>query len=150
MSTYLHLPMAGIHPVALGLLPLPSVKWSKPHLHSSLHPGQHIPASSTGKSQNEPFDGRQWVSKQHVTRRRAHREISSARHTRAAPVRGTTEDDENEDPFSELFLPSQKWNCAASACPLPSWSSAAFHESFYCGKGAEGSRNNTKLCSSHL
>lgn len=43
--------------------------------------------------------------------RRAHTEVSSTRHVRAA---GTAEE-ENKDPSSEFYLPSQKWNCAGSA-----------------------------------
>lgn len=43
--------------------------------------------------------------------RRALTEVSSPRHVRAA---GTAEE-ENKDPFSEFYRPSQKWNCAGSA-----------------------------------
>lgn len=43
--------------------------------------------------------------------RRALTEVRSTRHVRVA---GTAEE-ENKDPFSESYLPSQKWNCAGSA-----------------------------------
>lgn len=61
MSVYLQLPLA------VGWLPLPPIEWSKPHPRSSVRPGHSVPASSTATSQNEPFDGWQRVSKQHVT-----------------------------------------------------------------------------------
>lgn len=60
MNQYLHLLLVGIHPGALGSLPLPQFQ-------SSLHFHQRFPAWSTAKCQNEPFSCWQRVLKQHVT-----------------------------------------------------------------------------------
>lgn len=70
--------------------------------------------------------------------------MSSTRHARAEPARETTEDEENTSPFSELFLPSEKWSREASAHPLSSWSLLPFTSPFYSEKQARGSRNPSR------